>query len=50
MAEGRLDQGGWVFVTLNPETLDAVRENGAVRNCRDWPAQVPAARPLPVEA
>lgn len=50
MGEGKLDQGGWVFVTLNPETLDAVRENGAVRNCRDWPAQVPAAAPLPVEA
>ncbi|MFT8586654.1 carbon-nitrogen hydrolase family protein [Acetobacter papayae] len=50
MGEGKLDQGGWVFVTLNPETLDAVRENGAVRNCRDWPAQVPAAEPLPVEA
>lgn len=49
MGEGKLDQGGWVFVTLNPETLDAVRENGAVRNCRDWPAQVPAAEPLPVE-
>jgi predicted amidohydrolase len=49
MAEGRLDEGGWVFVTLNPETLDAVRENGAVRNCRDWPAQVPAAHILPVE-
>lgn len=49
MAEGRLDEGGWVFVTLNPETLDAARENGAVRNCRDWPAQVPAARILPVE-
>lgn len=50
MGEGKLDQGGWVFVTLNPETLDAVRENGAVRNCRDWPAQVPAVEPLPVEA
>ncbi|MFT9441436.1 MAG: carbon-nitrogen hydrolase family protein [Acetobacter papayae] len=50
MGEGKLDQGGWVFVTLNPETLDAVRENGAVRNCRDWPAQVPAAAPLPEEA
>ncbi|MFT8368012.1 MAG: carbon-nitrogen hydrolase family protein [Acetobacter papayae] len=49
MGEGKLDQGGWVFVTLNPETLDAVRENGAVRNCRDWPAQVPAAESLPVE-
>lgn len=49
MGEGKLDQGGWVFVTLNPETLDAVRENGAVRNCRDWPAHVPAAEPLPVE-
>ena len=50
MAEGKLDQGGWVFVTLNPETLDAVRENGAVRNCRDWPAQVPPAQLRPVEA
>ncbi|GBR05626.1 amidohydrolase [Gluconacetobacter liquefaciens] len=44
MAEGKLDHGGWVFATLDPATLDVVRENGAVRNCRDWPHNVPVAR------
>lgn len=43
IAEGALDQGGWIFVTLTPDTLDEVRENGAVRNCRDWPSVVPPA-------
>ncbi|MBO1326159.1 carbon-nitrogen hydrolase family protein [Acetobacter sp. TBRC 12305] len=50
MAEGKLDVGGWVFTTLDPATLDEVRENGAVRNCRDWPKTVPAARIQPFSA
>ncbi|MFT9257458.1 MAG: carbon-nitrogen hydrolase family protein [Acetobacter sp.] len=50
MAEGTLDQGGWVFVTLDPATLDEVRENGAVRNCRDWPKTVPPAPVQPFSA
>ncbi|GBQ27994.1 carbon-nitrogen hydrolase family protein [Gluconacetobacter sacchari] len=49
MAEGRLDEGGWIFTTLDPATLDAVREQGAVRNCRDWPTTVPAAGSLPFD-
>lgn len=50
MAEGKADQGGWIFTTLDPATLDAVRENGAVRNCRDWPVTVPVARRIPFSA
>ncbi|NHO33868.1 carbon-nitrogen hydrolase family protein [Acetobacter fallax] len=41
IVEGRLDQGGWVYATLDPATLAEVQENGAVRNCRDWPRYVP---------
>jgi len=35
--EGAADQPGWVFATLDPSGLHRVRENGAVRNYRDWP-------------
>ncbi|NHN92058.1 carbon-nitrogen hydrolase family protein [Acetobacter sicerae] len=41
IAEGKLDEPGWIFATLSPDTLEEVRENGAVRNCRDWPTTVP---------
>jgi predicted amidohydrolase len=37
IVEGSPDEPGWVFATLDPATLDAVREEGAVRNFRDWP-------------
>ncbi|GBQ31452.1 carbon-nitrogen hydrolase family protein [Gluconacetobacter azotocaptans] len=43
VAEGPNDTGGWVFATLDPATLEAVRQDGAVRNCRDWPRHVPPA-------
>ncbi len=34
---GTLDRPGWVFADLDPARLDAVRQDGAVRNFRDWP-------------
>jgi predicted amidohydrolase len=37
IVEGAPDEPGWVFATLDPAALDAVREDGAVRNFRDWP-------------
>jgi len=37
IATGTLDQPMWLFADLDPGRLDAVREDGAVRNFRDWP-------------
>lgn len=42
VARGALDVPGWVFATIDPDCLDPVRSNGAVRNHCDWPATVPA--------
>jgi predicted amidohydrolase len=42
IVEGRLDEPGWIFATLDPAVIPAVREDGAVRNYRDWPATVRA--------
>ncbi|GBQ20912.1 putative amidohydrolase [Acetobacter estunensis NRIC 0472] len=49
IVEGILNKGGWVFATLSPDSLSEVRENGAVRNYRDWPKSVPQSRINPVE-
>jgi predicted amidohydrolase len=46
LARGALDQEEWVFCTLDPARLDAVRADGQVRNHRDWP-KGPFATPLP---
>ncbi len=48
LARGALDQPGWVFCTLDPARLDAVRTDGQVLNHRDWPA-APFARPVPAD-
>jgi predicted amidohydrolase len=40
LARGALDMPG-LFATLDPDRLDAVRQNCAVRNHRDWPNAVP---------
>ena len=44
IARGGLDEPGWVFATLDPARLDAVRADGAVRNHRDWPEPPPPCR------
>ncbi len=31
------DTPGWLFADLDPDRLETVRANGAVRNFRDWP-------------
>ena len=41
LARGPLDEGGWVFADLDPSRLERVRDDGAVRNYRDWPATPP---------
>ena len=46
LARGALDTEEWVFSTLDPARLTAVREDGQVRNHRDWPAR-PFAAPAP---
>ena len=46
LARGALDQEEWVFCTLDPAGIAAVRVDGQVRNHRDWPA-APFARPEP---
>lgn len=38
LARGALDAAQWVFATLDPARIEAVREHGQVRNHRDWPA------------
>ncbi|MCS6891117.1 MAG: carbon-nitrogen hydrolase family protein [Rhodovarius sp.] len=46
IAEGPPDQPGWVFATLDPAAIARVREEGAVRNHRDWPrGPLPPVRP-----
>lgn len=43
MAQGALNTASWAFATLDPAVLAKVRQDGAVRNCRDWPEHVPPA-------
>jgi len=45
LAEGEVDASEWVFAELDPTALDAVRQDGAVRNHLSWPAPPP---PCPV--
>ncbi len=44
IVQGEADTGGWVFATLDRHCLDAVRNNGAVKNHQDWPALPPSCR------
>jgi len=44
MAQGQMDAPGWVFCTLDPALIEAVRRDGAVLNHRDWP-RAPFAPP-----
>ena len=37
IARGEMNTPGWIFADLDPERLQAVRANGAVRNFQDWP-------------
>jgi predicted amidohydrolase len=46
MAQGQMDAPGWVFCTLDPTLIEAVRRDGAVLNHRDWP-RAPFAKPKP---
>ncbi len=41
IAEGPMDDGAWLFATLDPARLDRVRADGAVRNHRDTPDPPP---------
>jgi predicted amidohydrolase len=43
MAEGTPDAPGWVFVDVSRAAIERVREEGAVRNHRDWPRAKMAA-------
>lgn len=46
LARGEPDVEQWVFCTLDPARIDRVREDGQVRNHRDWP-RAPYSRPVP---
>jgi len=46
VAAGTMNAPGWVFATLDPALVAAVREHGAMRNHRDFP-RGPVARPVP---
>jgi predicted amidohydrolase len=46
LAQGQMDAPGWVFCTLDPALIEAVRRDGAVLNHRDWP-RAPFASPKP---
>jgi predicted amidohydrolase len=43
IAEGALDDPRWLFVDLDPARIEAVRQDGAVRNHRNWQGAVPPA-------
>jgi predicted amidohydrolase len=46
LARGTPDVEEWVFCALDPARIERVREEGQVRNHRDWP-RAPFARPAP---
>ena len=46
LARGTPDVEQWVFCTLDPARIERVREDGQVRNHRDWP-RAPFSRPEP---
>jgi predicted amidohydrolase len=46
IVQGGLDQPGWVQARLDRAAIARVREEGAVRNHRDWPT-APVPPPLP---
>jgi predicted amidohydrolase len=46
LARGALDAEQWVFCTLDPARIEAVRRDGQVLNHRDWP-KAPFAWPQP---
>lgn len=46
LARGALDAEQWVFCTLDPARIEAVRQDGQVLNHRDWP-KAPFAWPQP---
>jgi predicted amidohydrolase len=46
IAQGQMDAPGWVFCTLDPSLIEAVRRDGAVLNHRDWP-RAPFGSPKP---
>ena len=49
LERGEMDVPGWVFADLDFKRLEAVREDGAVRNFRDYPADPPFPLPGDVE-
>ena len=44
IARGQMDEPGLVFAELDPGLLEAVRQDGGVRNHRDWPAHPAGCR------
>ncbi len=44
IARGALDEAQWVYADLDRARLDAVRQDGAVRNHLSWPPAPPACR------
>jgi predicted amidohydrolase len=46
LAEGRLDEPGWVYATIDLAALDRLRSSGEMRNDADWSKQ-PGAGALP---
>ena len=48
LASGVMDTPGWVFCTLDPARIEAVRSEGQVRNHRDWP-RAPFAPAMPAD-
>jgi predicted amidohydrolase len=45
VARGDMDQPGWIFADLDFDRLDTVRQDGAVRNFRDYPHDPPIPTP-----
>ncbi len=45
VAEGPMDGADWLYATLDPQAIDQVRQDGAVRNHRDTPPPPPTSQP-----
>lgn len=45
LAQGRLNEPGWIYAEIDPAKVAEVRRNGQVLNYRHWPEQVGAIAP-----
>jgi predicted amidohydrolase len=49
LASGEMDLPGWIFADLDFQRLEMARQDGAVRNFRDYPPDPPTSLPCEAE-